>query len=127
MKTSALYILLFFLSALTKVNAQQNELVPDQNPRYKESQQRYIKAADSLTNTQGITVQQTYKAYDWYEARLERRQQRREWRHQENLNGGYYNNSYWSGYYNPYSWGNSSLWLIPSINFHWGHGYRRWH
>lgn len=65
------------LFALTS-NAQQAGLVQDQNPRYEEARARYMNKADSLTSTQGTTIQNTYKAYDWYEAREERRKQRRE-------------------------------------------------
>ncbi len=70
-------------------SAQQSGLDPDQNPRYKESQERYYKSADSLNSQHGTTIQNTYKAYDWYEAKLERRRQRREWRHEERMNGYY--------------------------------------
>lgn len=72
-------------------SAQQAALVSDQNPRYRESQDRYMKVADSVNSQQGTTVQNTYKAYDWYEAKLERRRQNREWRHQERLYNGYSN------------------------------------
>lgn len=122
MKRSLLYI--FLIAFATVAKAQDAGLAPDQNPRYKESQQRYMNTADSLTTTLSTTVQQTYKAYDWYEARMERRQQRREWRHQENLYNGYYNNYYGQSYYNPYTWRNN-LWWAPSVNFRWGHS--RWY
>jgi hypothetical protein len=68
-------------------SAQQTALLADQNPRYRESQAKYARGADSLTSLQGTTIQDTYKAYDWYEAKLERRRQNREWRHQERMNG----------------------------------------
>lgn len=93
-------------------SAQQSGLAPDQNPRYRESQEKYYKIADSLISQHGTTVQNTYKAYDWYEAKLERRRQRREWRHEERMNG-YYGDFYPSlslGFgYNPfggYNYGN---------------------
>jgi hypothetical protein len=107
--------------------AQKVDPVKDQNPRYQESRAKYIEMADSLNRDQGTTVQQTYKAYDWYEAREERRKLRRERNYQLNLNSGYYYNS---PYYYPsigygnygfggrfgygghmgYSWGNSRPW-----------------
>ena len=118
MKISAVYILFFLPFALTQANAQQNGLAPDQNPRYKESQERYIKQTDSLSNTEGITLQQTYKAYDWYEARLERRQQNREWRHQQNFNRSYFNRDLCSVYYYPYFRQNSSFRGRPSWHYH---------
>ena len=92
--------------------AQQAALLPDQNPRHQESERKYVPIADSLNRQQGTTVQNTYKAYDWYTAREERRQQNRQWR---NTYGGYYNNyspgwSLYSGFssYSPFysSYGN---------------------
>jgi hypothetical protein len=103
MKISAVSVLLFLVLALPQAPAQQNRLVPDQNPRFKESERRYFKGADSLTNTLGMTVQQTYRAYDWYEARLERREQRRQWRKLHNLNYRYYDNLWYPRYYKGYS------------------------
>ena len=75
----------------------------DQNLHYKESQDRYMKVADSLTTFHSTTLQQTYKAYDWREAKHARKQQNREWRHQEILNRPYTNYYYWSDY-NPYNY-----------------------
>lgn len=84
--------------------AQKNQPVKDQNPRYQESRAKYIELADSLNRTQGTTVQQTYKAYDWYEAREERRKLRRERNYQLNLNRGHY---WGSPYFYPsFSYGN---------------------
>lgn len=110
-------------------NAQTPVLVEDQNPRYQESRAKYIELADSLTRTQGTTAQNTYKAYDWYTAREERRKLRRERN---------YNNSW----YNPYYYGNSFYSPIGlSLGFgysnygygnygygNWGHhrGWNRW-
>lgn len=115
------------LGFTTAVYAQKNELLNDQNPRYQESRAKYIELADSLNRNQGSTVQKTYKAYDWYEAREERRKLRRERNFQLNLNSGYY---YGSPYFYPsisygnygfggrfgyggyigYGWGNSRSW-----------------
>lgn len=119
---AALFFSILFISGLTieSARAQESSLAPDQNPRYKESQQQYMKKADSLTRTQSTTPQQTYKAYDWYQARMERRQQRREWRHQENLYNGYYNNYTWPSYYSPYSsWRRNFFWP-SSVGLTWG-------
>lgn len=93
---------LFAFSA--KLSAQQtSSLLADQNPRHQEALAKYIAVSDSLTQTQGTTVQATYKAYDWYEAREERRKQRRERNYQYDLYSyPYYQNSYYqpySGYY----------------------------
>ncbi|GAA3960957.1 hypothetical protein [Mucilaginibacter dorajii] len=98
------------------VNAQQITLLADQNPRYRESQIKYSSGADSLNSLHGTTIQDTYKAYDWYEAKLERRQQNREWRHQERMNG-YFD-------YTP-SWGLYDNYYSPSINFGFGNRWGR--
>jgi hypothetical protein len=103
------------------VHAQQHSasLAPDQNPRYLESEYKYVRNADTLNSLHGTTIQNTYKAYDWYEAKLERRQQNREWRHQERLNGYDYSPSWslYGGYSYPYS----------SFGYGWGNGYgNRW-
>jgi hypothetical protein len=88
-------------------NAQQTPLVQDQNPRHVESERKYARVADTLNAEHGTTIQNTYKAYDWYEARQERRQQNRDWRHEERLNGGYYDYtpslSLYGGYYYPFN------------------------
>jgi hypothetical protein len=113
--------------------SQSSAFVSDQNPRYQESQDHYMKLKDSLVTLHGTTVQNTYKAYDWREDRAARRQQRREWRHQERLYeimyGGYDYYGYYpysSGYYyRPYSghrpyWGYGNRWRS---GFHLGAGY----
>ncbi|QKJ28787.1 hypothetical protein HQ865_03100 [Mucilaginibacter mali] len=115
MKAKFIIIATFVLGALYSgaTLAQQRVLAADQNPRYMESQAKYARVADSLTTTQGTTIQDTYKAYDWYEARQERRQQNREWAHQERMNGyydyspswGIYGGSYYSPFYNNYNYG----------------------
>lgn len=88
--------------------AQQANLEKDQNPRYERSRAKYMNMSDSLTRNQGTTIQQTYKAYDWYEAREERRKLRRE----TNYNNGLYNNSYYGG-----------LNFYPTMRFNnWGYG-----
>ena len=103
---------LFYIAVLCVLPfiAYSQEQTSEQNPRHKESLDRYIKLIDSLTMWQGVTIQNTYKAYDWREAREERRKQRREWRHQERLTRIRYNDYYrwdndfyyWPNYY-PYS------------------------
>lgn len=91
---------------------QQANLVKDQNPRYEEARAKYMNMSDSLTRDQGTTVQNTYKAYDWYEAREERRKLRRERNYERSL------------YSYPYYYGNS--YYYPSLNFGWGHRYNYW-
>jgi hypothetical protein len=95
---TALAVLLIFN---LKSQAQQASLVPDQNPGYEASRARYMNMTDSLTSTQGTTVQDTYKAYDWYEAREESRKLRREQNHQNS-------------------------WLYPSVNYYPAYNYNSW-
>lgn len=81
------------------VSAQQSILEQDQNPRHLEALAKYTTLSDSLTKTQGTTVQDTYKAYDWYEARTERRRLRAE----RNYQNGFYSYPYYqTGYYNSF-------------------------
>lgn len=110
MKTKLMITVLTAVMGYTLTSrAQLASLAPDQNPRYESSRAKYMNAADSLTSTQGTTVQNTYKAYDWYEAREERRKLRREQNYQNS-------------------------WLYPSVNYYpaynnWGYGglgYHTW-
>lgn len=102
-----------FLLTLVKLQAQQTTLAPDQNPNYILSQSKYMGIKDSLSTAMNTTVQSTYKAYDWYEARTDRRQERRDYRRQirysSNMYQGYstyYNNNY----YTPYNRWNNGYW-----------------
>lgn len=113
------------LTFATNNYAQRTDLLKDQNPNYQESRAKYIELADSLTRNQGTTVQNTYKAYDWYEAREERRKLRRERNYQLNLNSGYYYNSpyfYPSISYGNYGYG-SRFGYGVNIGYGWGN---RW-
>lgn len=98
----------FILSSFGSV-AQQ--LAPDQNPNYQNSAERYAEKSDILTATQSETTQDTYKAFDWREAKAEKRQTRKDRQHElrklrlqnryrcGNTNR-YYNNGNQNGYYN---------------------------
>jgi len=68
-------LLLFFNFA----NAQEN---PDQNPNYKQSMDFYMKQQNGLQQNMNTTVQNTYNAYDWYQNKLDKRQERVNYRHQ---------------------------------------------
>ena len=111
--TSALMLsgLLLVCSALTA----QTNLAPDQNPDFAISRDKYMKLADSLSQWQGTTIQQTYKAFDWYEHKQERKNERiqfnRQWQLQRNYyhyppyyNRSYYYNNY-RNYYPRHRWG----------------------
>lgn len=101
------------------------DLAPDQNPNYRVSMVKYMAAKDSLTSTLGTTVQDTYKAYDWYEAKMERKAQKKQWKHKERMERAKhgrsyssYDNGYYGNYYNRYNsgWGNWNNWR-PQIGF----------
>jgi hypothetical protein len=110
------------------------ELAPDQNPNYQNSADKYAQQSDELTATQSETIQDTYKAYDWREAKAEKQKIRKDRQYElrklryqsrnrccngnRNYNGynnGYYNNGYYNnqnynnGYYNSPNC-NSLLW-----------------
>lgn len=117
-------ITLFVLSLGLSVQAQ--ELLPDQNPNYLISKNKYMQHKDSLGMYMNTTVQNTYKAYDWYEARQERRQvrfdnrmQRRLWSAQNTfwINDGWGWNNRWSGVND---WGWRNRWARPGVGFRTG-------
>lgn len=113
-------LLIFF----TATNAQDNTLAPDQNPNYKQSLDKYKSQSDKLLATMNTTVQDTYKAYDWYEAKMERRHQRIEDRRERRLyrlqNLGYYYNPY-NYYYDPFD----TPYRYSPYHFH-RYGWRHW-
>ncbi len=80
----------------------QADLAPDQNPRYKQSMEKYMGSQDSLQVTNNTTVQQTYKAYDWYEAKQQARRDRIQFRRQLRLNRSYFRYEPYSYYNDPY-------------------------
>jgi hypothetical protein len=109
------YIISFLMSFMSLLGYAQVGNIPDQNPRYGNSLKKYTVLTDSLLQSQGSTVQQTYKAYDWYEAKQERRALRRERRHQERMANPYYD---WYPSVNLYSgWGYNNWGWGPSLNF----------
>ncbi|WP_139134262.1 hypothetical protein [Crocinitomix algicola] len=74
---------------------------PDQNPNHERAAQRYVEQANDLTTTQSTTIQDTYKAYDWREAKAEAKQERIDRRYE--LRKLKYQSRYYNrGYYNPY-------------------------
>jgi uncharacterized protein YxeA len=71
MKTLLSVAVLLFISST--INAQQNS---DQNPNYHKSMDYYMKQKDELQKTMNTTVQNTYRAFDWYQNKLDKKQQR---------------------------------------------------
>jgi hypothetical protein len=76
------YFTLLVILAATTLPAFSQEKTGDQNLWYQESRQHYMLVADSLTQSQSTTLQQTYKAYDFLQLKQEKKDQRREWRQQ---------------------------------------------
>ncbi|RYZ22262.1 MAG: hypothetical protein EOO16_09820 [Chitinophagaceae bacterium] len=115
-------LLILLAASLSLSAAAQSE--PDQNPQFAVSREKYLKIADSLNRWHATTLQNTYKAYDWYEARAERRDSRRNNRQAVRLaraqrqsyydpyaySNPYYYNPYYNNSYNHYRGGRRSTW-----------------
>ena len=87
------------LAIATASNAQ--ELAKDQNPNYQVSRAKYMGLADSVNRLHSTTLQETYKAYDWYEAKQERKQLREQFRRELRMERARSRNFYYPGpYYN---------------------------
>lgn len=106
-------ICLSLFTALMVANGRikaQEELVPDQNPNYKKSQEKYVAKKDELTKNEGTTVQDTYKAIDDMQIKQERKDLRRSNRQDRRMarinNRAYYYNSpyYFSNSNYPYNY-----------------------
>ncbi|MFY7652695.1 MAG: hypothetical protein ACOVQE_08315 [Chitinophagaceae bacterium] len=114
-----LIILSLLFVGFTGAIAQETNLLPDQNPNYLVSKNKYLAMADSLKANQNTTVQETYKAFDWYQAKMDRRQQRFESRRQIRLanaqaNRNFFNNGWgFDTWRNPWRFQNT----LPSIGF----------
>jgi uncharacterized protein YxeA len=95
--------LLSAIVLLTSVNlyAQNKKLAPDQNPQYMQSQNKYTAMADSVTKLHATTLQNTYKAYDFMEAKAERKAERISYRRNLRLER-VRNRRNFNNYYDPY-------------------------
>lgn len=121
-------LLPLFTFVVLAISVEAQNLAPDQNPRYMESQQRYMRMADSINTWHGTTPQETYKAIDFLVDKREAREARKAYRRELRMErarwnndfyygyGGYYNNyypgSYRSGYrshWNNYFWNTMSV------------------
>jgi len=120
-------LLLAFITAGLFAEAQ--ELLPNQNPNYAQSRDKYMKIADSLTQTQSTTSQETYKAIDYLADKAEEREKRREARRAAHYYNTYYpydypysyRYSYRYGRYPSYyrSWDNPVTWGTVGSPFFW--------
>lgn len=99
-------ILPFFAFVALGFTAEAQQLAPDQNPRYMESQQRYMRMADSINTWHGTTPQETYKAIDYLVDKREARDARRAFRRELRMERARWNNDFYygyGGYYNNYN------------------------
>ena len=97
--------------------ASAQELEPDQNPNYKVSMEKYPASQISMQTAMNTTVQETYKAYDWRNAKAERKAERkadrRENRLFNNYNQHYYDQYNYNGrnnYGRPHQYRNYNGW-----------------
>lgn len=72
MKSFTFSILILFCAC----QAKSQELSSNQNPNYKASLTKYENQTAALTSTMNTTEQDTYKAYDWTEAKEAKRKDR---------------------------------------------------
>jgi hypothetical protein len=111
-------ITLFVLSSSLLIKAQE---ASNQNPNYKISQAKYELGQEKVLASMGTTAQQTYKAYDWTEAKQESKQQRIQLRQQRALAYIKYSNQYpfysFNGYNNPYNYLGSPTCMYGSDRF----------
>ncbi|MBL7760394.1 MAG: hypothetical protein JNK08_06825 [Sediminibacterium sp.] len=117
-------LIICLLMASIGAGAQTGVLLPDQNPNYLVSQEKYSKLKDSLLIYSNTTPQQTYQAFDWYQDKLNRRNERRAYRRQSQWNHPSfgYSNYGWNqfGYYDPYPYATRRNWIRPAIGFRTG-------
>jgi hypothetical protein len=89
---------------------QAQELATDQNPNYKVSMDKYASTQVGLQATNNTTIQDTYKAYDFSEAKAARQAERRNFRRERRLFNSYNNswNNGWDNNWNNNGWNNSN-------------------
>lgn len=124
MKPSIFFLLFVFTAFIGRT--QSTGLLPDQNPNYKISQDKYTRFRDSLLTNSNITIQDTYKAYDWYAEKIENRNNRRQarranWGFNNNFgfNNGWGFNNEWDSY-NHFNRRNRFNPFFPGIGFRTG-------
>lgn len=113
-------ILLVFFGVSCGLAAVAQEIIPDQNPNFASSRDKYIAIADSINLNQSTTQQQTYKAIDYLADKAEARAARKESRKQYRSDRGYYPSYY--GYPANY-YGHFSSYY-PSYGIYSGIGYQ---
>jgi hypothetical protein len=128
MKRIASIVLLFLFSAGIRAQKDSLSLLPDQNPNFRKSRAKYTEMAATLTQNEGQTVQQTYKAIDDVQAKKERKELRIARRHERRM-ARIQSPGYWD--FNPgwglnAGWGLNSGWGYNGFNGYWpGWGFRQ--
>ncbi len=100
-------LLLSIIVAAAGFAANAQDLAPDQNPNYKMSLDKYTASYATLQSSNNVTLQNTYKAYDWSTARLERKAERRNDRREMRLYNRYNNYNSCNNYYDDYDYYNN--------------------
>ncbi len=83
MKKISISIFLLLFGIVLK--AQEPTKVPDQNPDYKKSENKYTKGQEKTLQGMNTTEQKTYKAYDWTESKNEKKVERVAFRRKKQL------------------------------------------
>ncbi len=96
MKVSTPLLTAVMMMSILQANAQSDNATTDQNPRHLVSQAKYESVSDSINRLHSTTLQNTYVAYDWYDARQQRRGDRTAFRRQLQLERA--RNNYGWGY-----------------------------
>lgn len=112
---------LLLLNSFFVSKAQEKVLTSDQNPNYKISQDKYLATQEKLSANMNTTVQETYKAYDWTEAKQEKKQQRiarRQERRLARINNPGYNGYNFNGYGFSNNYWDYLLWTTPNLFYH---------
>jgi hypothetical protein len=97
MKTFYLSLAILLAAVVSSAPASAQALAPNQNPNYAASREKYMRLSDSLTRLHSTTLQDTYSAPDWYEQKMQRREDRRNFHRQLRLERARY---FWD--YTPY-------------------------
>ncbi|HSN61458.1 MAG TPA: hypothetical protein VLR49_11015 [Ferruginibacter sp.] len=114
MKLFTLLLFSIFFSSLQSTFAQSGVILPDQNPQYSISKEKYMGLADSINKFHSTTLQNTYEAYDWYDAKQKRRSDRLLFRRELRLERARYSNR-WN--YNNYNGWNNRNYYQPYNNW----------
>jgi len=78
-------LFLIMMTSVIMLKAQEVLMTSDQNPDYKTSLAKYQTGQQGVLEAMNTTAQNTYKAYDWTEAKQERKNQRIDFRQKRAL------------------------------------------